>query len=153
MLTGGRYFSSRGESFRRFYGQDSQGLALLQAAGIVPAVIGARVSRTLRTGLKALGVTHAWCGIQDKGAAAQTMLDTLGLRWDQAAVMGGDWPDLPMMRRCAFRGAPADAHVEVRAVTDHITRKPAGQGAAREFCDLLLVASGKYAGLLEKAGA
>jgi 3-deoxy-D-manno-octulosonate 8-phosphate phosphatase (KDO 8-P phosphatase) len=38
--------------------------------------------------------------------------------------------------------------VEVRAVVHHVTRQPGGYGAAREFCDLLLVANGRYAGLL-----
>ena len=37
---------------------------------------------------------------------------------------------------------------EVRAVVHHVTSAAAGQGAAREFCDLLLVAAGRYAGLL-----
>ena len=30
----------------------------------------------------------------------------------------------------------------------HVTAAAAGEGAAREFCDLLLVAAGRYAGLL-----
>ena len=31
----------------------------------------------------------------------------------------------------------------------HVTGATGGHGAAREFCDLLLVAGGRYAGLLE----
>jgi 3-deoxy-D-manno-octulosonate 8-phosphate phosphatase (KDO 8-P phosphatase) len=37
----------------------------------------------------------------------------------------------------------------VKAVAQHVTTAAGGYGAAREFCDLLLVASGRYAGLLE----
>ena len=43
---------------------------------------------------------------------------------------------------------PAQAHAEVRAVCHHVTATPGGHGAAREFCDLLLVARGVYASLL-----
>jgi 3-deoxy-D-manno-octulosonate 8-phosphate phosphatase (KDO 8-P phosphatase) len=64
--------------------------------------------------------------------------------------MGDDWPDLPVMRRCAFSCAPANAHVEVRASATYVTAARGGDGAAREFCDLLLVASGRYVNLLEK---
>ena len=78
------------------------------------------------------------------------MLAELGLDWAQAAAMGDDWPDLPVLRRCAFPVAPPHAHVEVRSCARHVTHAPAGQGAAREFCDLLLVASGQYARLLEE---
>jgi 3-deoxy-D-manno-octulosonate 8-phosphate phosphatase (KDO 8-P phosphatase) len=44
--------------------------------------------------------------------------------------------------------APTQAHAEVRAAAHHVTAVPGGQGAAREFCDLLLTASGQYAMLL-----
>ena len=33
-------------------------------------------------------------------------------------------------------------------VADHVTARRGGDGAAREFCDLLLMASGRYAALL-----
>jgi 3-deoxy-D-manno-octulosonate 8-phosphate phosphatase (KDO 8-P phosphatase) len=46
--------------------------------------------------------------------------------------------------------APAQAHLEVRAVAHHVTSASGGHGAAREFCDLLLVAAGRYAGLLNE---
>ena len=64
--------------------------------------------------------------------------------------MGDDWPDLPVMRRCAFSCAPANAHVEVLAVADHVTAARGGDGAAREFCDVLMVASGRYAEIFKK---
>ena len=77
-------------------------------------------------------------------------LQALGLDWSQAAAMGDDWPDLPVMRRAAFSCAPVNAHIEVRAMADHVTQAVGGQGAAREFCDVLLLASGRYASLLRE---
>ena len=76
------------------------------------------------------------------------MLASQGFSWSQAAAMGDDWPDLPVMRRCALACAPANAHVEARHAAHHTTVARGGEGAAREFCDLLLVASGRYAALL-----
>jgi 3-deoxy-D-manno-octulosonate 8-phosphate phosphatase (KDO 8-P phosphatase) len=62
--------------------------------------------------------------------------------------MGDDWPDLPVMARCAFSCAPANAHAEVLSRAHYSTRAAGGHGAAREFCDILLVASGRYVDLL-----
>jgi 3-deoxy-D-manno-octulosonate 8-phosphate phosphatase (KDO 8-P phosphatase) len=62
--------------------------------------------------------------------------------------MGDDWPDLPVMRRSALACAPHNAHIEVRHCAHYTTQARGGEGAAREFCDLLLVATGAYAGLL-----
>ena len=149
LTDGGLYLSEAGESLKRFNTLDGQGLKLLQMAGITPAVITGRDSGPLRTRLAALGVTHVHYSAEHKAPAAQQTLQALGLDWTQAAAIGDDWPDLPVLRRCAFAAATANAHAEVKAVAQFVTSAAGGHGAAREFCDLLLVASGRYAGLLE----
>ena len=141
-------FRSAGEIIKRFNTLDGHGLKLLQKAGITPAVITGRDSAVLRARLQALGIVHAQFGTEDKRPAAEQILQTLGLDWSAAAAMGDDWPDLPMMRRARLSCAPATAHPEVRARASYITQAPGGHGAAREWCDLLLIASGRYAGLL-----
>ena len=148
LTDGGLLFTESGETLKRFSTLDGHGLKMLQKAGITPAVITGRDSAPLRTRLQALGITHVRYGTEDKAPAAQEMLDALGLDWSQAAHMGDDWPDLPVMTRVAFACAPSNAHVEVRAVAHYVTQREGGHGAAREFCDLLLVASGRYADLL-----
>ena len=149
LTDGGLFFSETGETLKRFNTLDGHGLKLLQKAGIVPAVITGRDSAPLRVRLRALGVEHAIFGTEDKCPAAEQILTTLGLDWTQAAAMGDDWPDLPVMRRCAFACAPANAQAEVLGNAHHVTQARGGDGAAREFCDLLLMASGRYAALLE----
>ena len=47
-----------------------------------------------------------------------------------------------------FRSAPANAQTEVRHAAHYVTQARGGDGAARELCDLLLVATGRYAALL-----
>ncbi len=148
LTDGSLYFTETGESIKRFHTLDGHGLKLLQRAGIVPAVITGRDSKPLRVRLAALGVDHVHYGTEDKRPAAEQTLKTLGLAWSQAAVMGDDWPDLALMRHCALVCAPPNAHPEVRAIAHHVTSARGGDGAAREVCDLLLIASGRYAGLL-----
>ena len=149
LTDGGVYLSDTGESLKRFHILDGFGLKLLQRAGITPAVITGRDSPPLRARLQALGVTHVHYGTEQKRAAAESTLRDLGLQWSQAAAIGDDWPDLPVLARCALACAPSKAHAEVKAAAQYVTRAAGGKGAAREFCDLLLVASGRYAGLLE----
>lgn len=153
LTDGGLYFGQDGEALKRFHTLDGHGLKLLQRAGITPAVVTGRDSPALRTRLQALGVHHVRYGTEDKRPAAEAILQELGLSWGQAAAMGDDWPDLPLLRRCAFSAAPPAAQAEVRAVVHHVTHAAGGQGAAREFCDLLLVASGHYLRLLHEAAA
>jgi 3-deoxy-D-manno-octulosonate 8-phosphate phosphatase (KDO 8-P phosphatase) len=147
---GGLYLTDAGETLKRFHILDGLGIKLLQQGGITPVVITGRDSAPLRARMTALGITHAHYGTEDKAPAAERTLAQLGLGWHEAAAIGDDWPDLPVLRRCAFPAAPANAHPEVRAVVRYVTQAAGGQGAVREFCDLLLVASGRYAQLLER---
>jgi len=153
LTDGGLYFSETGETLKRFHTLDGHGLKLLQKAGITPAVVTGRDSPALRARLQALGVTHVRYGTEDKAPAAQEILNALGLDWTQAAAMGDDWPDVAVMRRAAFACAPRNAHPEVRTMAHHVTERQGGDGAARELCDLLLVASGRYASLWQEACA
>jgi 3-deoxy-D-manno-octulosonate 8-phosphate phosphatase (KDO 8-P phosphatase) len=148
MTDGGLLFTESGESLKRFNTLDGFGIKLLQKAGITPVVISGRDSAPLRTRLKALGVTHIHLNTEDKLPAAEKALAELGLTWAQAACMGDDWPDLPVLQTSAFACAPLHAHFDVKAIAHYITEAPAGSGAVREFCDLLLTASGKYAQFL-----
>src|SRR6476661_2844155 len=116
LTDGGLYISEQGETLKRFHILDGLGLKLLQRAGITPAVITGRDSAPLRKRLQALGVTEVHYGTEDKRPAAEQVLASLGLDWSQAAAMGDDWPDLPVLRRCALPVAPPNAHAEVRDI-------------------------------------
>ena len=145
LTDGGLFFTESGETIKRFCTLDGHGLKMLQQAGITPAVITGRDSAPLRTRLEALGITHVRYGTEDKAPAAQEILNELGLDWTQAAYMGDDWPDLAVMTRVAFACAPCNGHIEVKAVAHYVTQRAGGQGAVREFCDLLITAGGQYA--------
>lgn len=150
LTDGGLLFSGEGEVLKRFHTLDGQGLKMLQQAGITPAVITGRDSPALRLRLRNLGVLHARFGTEDKVPAAQEILKELQLDWSQAAAIGDDWPDLPVLQRSCFAAAPANAHSEVLAIADYVTARQGGEGAVRELCDLLLTACGAYASLLQK---
>jgi 3-deoxy-D-manno-octulosonate 8-phosphate phosphatase (KDO 8-P phosphatase) len=147
MTDGGLYFSESGETLKRFSVLDGQGIKLLQRAGIVPAVVTGRDSAPLRTRLAALGIVHARFGTEDKRPAVEAILGELGLDWSQAAAMGDDWPDAPVLRRVALACVPETGQAEVKALAHFIPERPAGHGAVRALCDLVLVASGHYARL------
>jgi 3-deoxy-D-manno-octulosonate 8-phosphate phosphatase (KDO 8-P phosphatase) len=150
VLTDGRiYIGEHGETVKAFATLDGHGLKLLRQGGIEPLVITGRDSPAVRRRVAALGLVHAVYGAHDKLAAATTLLDALGLDWPEVAAIGDDWPDLPLLLRAGFACAPANAHVEVKAAAHHVTTLAGGHGAAREFCDLLLVAAGRYAALLQ----
>jgi 3-deoxy-D-manno-octulosonate 8-phosphate phosphatase (KDO 8-P phosphatase) len=149
VLTDGTlWIGERGEQLKAFSVLDGHGLKLLKQGGIEPIVITGRDSAALRRRVADLGIAHAVYGAADKLAAAEALLGALGLDWADVAAIGDDWPDLPLLARAAFSAAPPNAHAEVRSRVQHVTSARGGAGAAREFCDLLLMAAGRYEVLL-----
>ena len=149
VLTDGRvYIGETGEVFKAFSTLDGHGLKLLDQAGITPVIITGRDSPAVRRRIADLGLRHAAYGAKDKLAVAEPLLAQLGVAWDEVAAMGDDWPDLPLLTRAGFACAPAQAHAEVKAVAHYVTAAAGGHGAARECCDLMLQACGRYAALL-----
>jgi 3-deoxy-D-manno-octulosonate 8-phosphate phosphatase (KDO 8-P phosphatase) len=151
VLTDGQLFiGEEGETVKAFHALDGHGLKLLMATGIEPLVVTGRDSKAVRRRVQDLGLRYAVYGAKDKLQAAAQLLAALDVSWSDVAVMGDDWPDLPLFRRAAVSCAPPNAHAEVRAMAHHVTAHAGGHGAAREFCDLLLMAAGRYARLLQE---
>lgn len=151
LTDGSLWFSENGETLKRFNTLDGHGLKLLQRVGVTPVVISGRDSAALRNRLAALGVVNAVLGTEDKRPAAQQLLTQWGLTWADVAVMGDDWPDLPLLRRARLACVPASGHPDVVSVANYVPLAGAGCGAVRECCDLVLTARGDYARLLAEA--
>ncbi len=144
MTDGALYFSEQGESLKVFNVMDGQGLTLLQEAGLYILVVTGRSGEPLKKRLSERQITAVRYGVKDKLPAAEALLSELHLDWSELAVMGDDWPDLPLLARAAWACAPCNAHPEVLALVDHVTSHAGGHGAVRECCDLILKATGHY---------
>ena len=141
-LTDGRLtYDSAGNESKTFHVHDGQGLVLLRRAGIEVAMVTARTSPMVERRGAELGV-GVDCGIGDKLACMTMLHEQLGLGIDEVAFMGDDLPDLAPMRVAGLAVAPANAHPWTARHAHWRTRASGGDGAVREFCDLLLLAQG-----------
>jgi 3-deoxy-D-manno-octulosonate 8-phosphate phosphatase (KDO 8-P phosphatase) len=145
VLTDGRlYYSEAGETLKTFSTLDGHGIKLLAQAKVEVAIITGRKSVMVERRAAELGISALHQAAHDKLAIAEQMLKAKQLNWSQVAVMGDDWPDLPMMVRAGLAAAPSNAHREVRARSHHVSTAQGGKGAVRELCDLILTAKGIY---------
>lgn len=141
VMTDGRlYLGPDGAEFKSMHIRDGLGLKRLQAVDITPAAISGRPSRAVEDRLLDLGLQYIYMDAEDKLAAFEGLLDDLGLDAAQAAVMGDDLPDLPLMQRAGLALAVPDAVPEVRDAADWVSAAPGGAGAVREACELLIAA-------------
>lgn len=138
MTDGGLYLSDSGDEFKRFNSLDGHGLKMLRASGVEPAIITGRTSRCVALRAANLGISHLYQGVEDKLGAFDALLAKLGLTYEDAAFMGDDVVDLPVMRRVALSVSVPDAPELVRMHAHYVTRRCGGHGAVREVCELLM---------------
>ena len=62
----------------------------------------------------------------------------------EAAFIGDDIIDIPVLKTAGFSVAVADALDIVKKTADYITQNKGGRGAVREICEMLLKAQGKW---------
>ena len=146
MLTDGRlYFDAKGEALKVFHVRDGHGIKLAQRAGIEVALLSGRRSDAAYHRARELGINRFHEGLRDKVAVLEEIMAAMEIEASQAAMVGDDLVDLPIMSRVGLAVAVADAVPEVLAAAHWVTSLPGGQGAVREVCDLLIKARGKWA--------
>lgn len=151
VLTDGRlFFDDNGREYKCFHARDGHGIKLLRQSGVEVAVISGRKSNSVALRMQSLGVDLVYQGHEDKRAAFAEILQTLGLRPEQAAHVGDDVLDLPIMAQAGFAVAVADAHFAVKQRADWCTQIPGGLGAVREVCDLIMQVQGSFDEMLQR---
>jgi 3-deoxy-D-manno-octulosonate 8-phosphate phosphatase (KDO 8-P phosphatase) len=144
MTDGHLYFGPEGDFCKAFFSRDGFGLKLLAKSGVRLAIITGRDSPIVTTRAANLGIDLVLQGIEDKRAAMAGLLADAGLDFSQAGYMGDDLIDLPLLRACGFSASVPDCHELVRRHVCHVARAPAGAGAVREVCELILHAQGSF---------
>lgn len=144
LTDGSLHFGADGELFKSFNVLDGHGIKLLQQNGIATAIISARVSPIVLRRASDLAIEHLIQGAHDKRSAFAELSARTGIPASACGFIGDDWLDLPLLLQVGFAASVPNAHAEVRARVHFVTETSGGRGAAREVCDLLLRAQGKY---------
>lgn len=140
LTDGGVYVFEDGREFRRFDIKDGLGLKRAMTAGIAVAIISAGGSEAVRQRARTLGNIEVHLTSEDKLATLDSVCGRMGITRDQAAYMGDDLTDLPVLEAVGLPCAPANAAPAVKVVARLITTAGGGYGAVREVCDLLVAA-------------
>jgi 3-deoxy-D-manno-octulosonate 8-phosphate phosphatase (KDO 8-P phosphatase) len=145
VLTDGRlFFDNQGNEYKSFHARDGHGIKLLRQTGVEVAVISGRKSSSVALRMKNLGIEHVYQGHENKIAAFNEVIEKLGIRPEQAAHVGDDLLDLPIMIRVGLAIAVNDANFAVKQRADWCTTLPGGLGAVREVCDFIMQAQGSF---------
>jgi len=142
LTDGSLIVDDHGTEYKSFYSKDGLGIKMLKQTGVEIAVITARTSNVVIHRMQNLGVKHIYQGQLDKLPAFKEILNHLGLSNEQAAYVGDDVIDLPVMLHAGLAVTVKDAHPLVKQHAHWQTPQCGGRGAARDICELIMQAQG-----------
>jgi 3-deoxy-D-manno-octulosonate 8-phosphate phosphatase (KDO 8-P phosphatase) len=145
VMTDGRIImDNEGKEIKNFDVRDGHGIKILQRYGIKVAILTGRQSKVVEYRAKDLEIDDVYQGAFNKKDVFEKILKKHKLSVGEAAFMGDDIVDIPVLKRVGFSAAVADALDVVKKSVDYITRNKGGRGAVRELCEMILQAQGKW---------
>jgi 3-deoxy-D-manno-octulosonate 8-phosphate phosphatase (KDO 8-P phosphatase) len=150
VLTDGKILlHADGSESKTFDIKDGTAIVWAVKHGLTVGFLSARSSAATSQRAAQLGVTLVHQGVRSKLETYDQIVDSLILDDDQAAYMGDDLLDLPVLSRVGLATAPSDAAVQVRERVHWVSQARGGAGAARELIEIILRAQGRWDAMLE----
>jgi 3-deoxy-D-manno-octulosonate 8-phosphate phosphatase (KDO 8-P phosphatase) len=141
---GGMYYDQTGNEWKKFNTGDSAGVLYLRKLDIPLAIITGEDTQIVKRRAEKLGIERLHMGVKDKVAVAEEIRQELNLEWSEVAFIGDDLGDYHLLQKVGISGAPCSAPEFIKKEVDVITGKKGGEGAFREFVELVL---GKFVDL------
>jgi 3-deoxy-D-manno-octulosonate 8-phosphate phosphatase (KDO 8-P phosphatase) len=139
VLTDCRVFMDSEGKWRRFFSiRDGYGIQRLIEGGYKTGVITGSQSEDIQSRVKALKIHYFSEGSMDKLPAFNNILQETGLQLEEIAYIGDDLFDIPILEQVGFAATVSDAMEPVLKVAHYVCKRPAGNGAVREVCEMIL---------------
>jgi 3-deoxy-D-manno-octulosonate 8-phosphate phosphatase (KDO 8-P phosphatase) len=145
VMTDGRVIIDDSDrEIKNFNVRDGHGIKLIQRYGIKVALLTGRKSEVVKHRARDLGIKEVYQKIFNKKEVFAKILLKNKLDSSEAAFIGDDIIDIPVLKAAGFSVAVADALDIVKKTVDYVTQNKGGHGAVREVCEMLLQAQGKW---------
>jgi 3-deoxy-D-manno-octulosonate 8-phosphate phosphatase (KDO 8-P phosphatase) len=137
--------------FKRYDIQDGLGVKFLRDVGVKVVIVTGRVSDSVKHRADELEVDGVFQDpLAQKLPAFRRLLQEMGAKASEAAFVGDDYPDVSVLREVALPVAVGNAVPEISAICKLQLSRRGGNGAVREFAEILLKARGQWEEVTER---
>jgi len=140
LTDGAMYYSANGEELKRFNTRDGMGISLLNRAGIQTAILTTENTQIVKARAAKLKIDNVVLGSRNKRKSLEELIQSTGFKKEEIAYIGDDVNDEPAIKLAGVSGCPSDAVEHIKGLVDFISKYPGGNGAVREFAELILKA-------------
>jgi 3-deoxy-D-glycero-D-galacto-nononate 9-phosphatase len=135
---GGMYYDQTGNELKKFNTSDSAGVVFLRLLEIPMGIITGENTQIVQRRADKLKITHLYMGVMNKLAVVEKLCDELQISLQEVAYIGDDLNDAMLLKSVGFSAIPANAPAYMEKYTKIRLKKSGGEGAFREFVELLL---------------
>ena len=138
--------TEEGQLLRSMNVRDGYAIKWAIKQGYKVAIMTGGKSQGVVSRLENLGVVDMYYGVQDKVEAYREFMDLYEGDFvdEEVLFMGDDMVDLQVMRLVGLPCCPTDACPEVLAISNYVSDRPGGGGAARDVIERVLKLHGKW---------
>jgi 3-deoxy-D-manno-octulosonate 8-phosphate phosphatase (KDO 8-P phosphatase) len=135
----GVYYSARGEEMKRFSIRDGMGVERLrELVDVKTGIITGELSGSVKKRAEKLKITELYLGAKAKHHLLPEILERNSIKSENIAYIGDDVNDLELMKLVGLTASPSDAMIEIKDYVDYICEHKGGNGAFREFAELII---------------
>ena len=142
LTDGGMYYSEKGEILKKFHARDGKGVELLHKILIKTVFLTSENSKIAKARAKKVKADHCYMNIKRKELMLPTICEKFNVKSNNIAYVGDDINDVKIMKLIGLSVVPSNGTKEAKLVSDFKCKTRGGDGAFREFVDLLLVENG-----------
>ena len=137
------YYSADGDIMKSFSTYDGMGVQLLREAGIPLIIMTSENTGIVAKRAQKLGINRVYQGENEKLKRLKEVCAELDITLDEVAYIGDDVNDIEISKLVGLSASPLDGVTQFKKNVDYICKNRGGNGAFREFVDLIIISRGR----------
>ncbi len=132
------YVTPEGEWMKAFSTYDGMATAMLKKKGIIVAILTGENSDIVIARAEKLNIDEVFVDEHEKLKRLTYLSKKYEITMDEIAFIGDDINDLEVLKAVGFSALAGNSPIEDQFTPDYITTRHGGNGAFREFADIIL---------------
>ena len=132
------YVTPEGEWMKAFSTYDGMATAMLKEKGIIVAILTGENSDVVITRAEKLQIDEVYVDEHEKLKRLTYLIKKYDITMDEVAYIGDDINDLEVLKVVGFSALAGNSPIQDQFTPDYVTTRHGGNGAFREFADIIL---------------
>ena len=132
------HYTEEGDYIKSFSTYDGMGVQLLRENNIETVIITSENSNIVLQRAKKLKIKNVTIGEKNKLERIKKICSDKKIDLSEVAYIGDDINDIEVLKAVGFSALASNSPIKEKIRVDYITKRKGGDGAFREFVDLIL---------------